>query len=45
MENHGTEKLTIKRGTILGTVAAVEEVTQILNGGEGVWGDGTGGDG
>ena len=45
VENHGTEKLTLKRGTILGTVAAVEEVTQILNGGEGVQGDGAGGDG
>ena len=36
VENHGTEKLTLKRGTILGTVAAVDEVTQILDGGKGV---------
>ena len=45
VENHGTEKLTLKRGMILGTVAAVDEVTQILDGGKGVRGDVVGGDG
>ena len=27
LENHGTEKLVLKRGTVLGTVTLVDEVT------------------
>ena len=39
VENHSTEKLTLKRGTILGTVTAVDEVMQTLDGGKGLRGN------
>ena len=45
MEIHDTEKLTLKRGMILGMVAAVDEVTQKLDGGKGMRGDNARGDG